>query len=378
MKKEKTISISEIKHNNRRMILEYLRKRHTLSRTDIVYDLHISFPTVIQNLQYLTELGVVDDSKRISNTGGRNAVAYTFLQNAKLAIGVDVAEFRIKAVLVNLAGEVVDIIRRDKKFCMEDDYLREIGRVVDEMVEKHQISADRLLGVGIAVPGIVDEEGEYVVYGGTMNFTGARKEQFTRYIKYPSRLLHDVYAAGCAEAWGNPEDDDVFYIMLNNTIGGSFRTGDSLYVGDTGKSGEIGHTMVETHEGRTCYCGRRGCLEVYCNAVQLAKHTDGKLDTFFDGIRNGDSRMEEILDEYLRYLAVAINNVRLLFNCKIVVGGYVGAYMELFKEKLIEHVNGLNPFGEDAAEYLLSCKYKVESTAAGAGIVFIDEYLYNI
>ena len=88
--------------------------------------------------------------------------------------------------------------------------------------------------------------------------------------------------------------------------------------------------------------------------------------------------MEEILDEYLRYLAVAINNVRLLFNCKIVVGGYVGAYMELFKEKLIEHVNGLNPFGEDAAEYLLSCKYKVESTAAGAGIVFIDEYLYNI
>ena len=99
---------------------------------------------------------------------------------------------------------------------------------------------------------------------------------------------------------------------------------------------------------------------------------------FFDEIRKGNPKMEKILDEYLRYLAVAVNNVRLLFNCKIVVGGYVGAYMDLYKEKLTGHVNELNPFGEDAAEYLLSCKYKVESTAAGAAIVFIDEYLYNI
>ena len=71
-------------------------------------------------------------------------------------------------------------------------------------------------------------------------------------------------------------------------------------------------------------------------------------------------------DKYLDNLSLGIHNLRMLFDSDIILGGYVGAYIEKYMEDLCDRIDARNPFGDPAREYLVPCKYKVEAAAAGA------------
>ena len=78
MEREK-LSANEIKIQNRQRIYQFIRENYQVSKQDVVVGLQLSLPTVTQNLEYLRNLGLIDTSKKIRNTGGRNAMAYTYL-----------------------------------------------------------------------------------------------------------------------------------------------------------------------------------------------------------------------------------------------------------------------------------------------------------
>ena len=69
------LSVNEIKIKNRQMIYQHIRAHGPVSKQDTVVALQLSLPTVTQNLEYLKEHGLIDDSQQIKNTGGRNATA---------------------------------------------------------------------------------------------------------------------------------------------------------------------------------------------------------------------------------------------------------------------------------------------------------------
>ena len=100
MSREK-ISPSEIKLKNRQMIYQYVRTNTSVSKQDIVVALQLSLPTVTQNLDYLKKQNLIDTSRKIKNTGGRNATAYTYIKEAKMAIGVYITAHHINAVAVD-------------------------------------------------------------------------------------------------------------------------------------------------------------------------------------------------------------------------------------------------------------------------------------
>lgn len=109
---EQKISPNEIKLKNRQLIYQYVRSNISVSKQDIVVALQLSLPTVTQNLQYLKEQKLIDTSRKIKNTGGRNATAYTYIQNAKMAIGVYITDHHISAVAVDLSGRVTAIVKK--------------------------------------------------------------------------------------------------------------------------------------------------------------------------------------------------------------------------------------------------------------------------
>lgn len=378
MSKEK-ISPSEIKLKNRQMIYQYVRTNTSVSKQDIVVALQLSLPTVTQNLDYLKKQKLIDTSRKIKNTGGRNATAYTYIKNAKMAIGVYITAHHMNAVAVDLSGNVTGIVKKQSQFNLNDDeYLKKIGMVVEEVKKQAGISDENLLGVGIAVPGLVSDDGESVLYGMTLDFTGKTRAEIAKYVPYHNRLVHDSYAAGYAETWSDHRVKNGFYISLSNSVGGSIIINQSIYEGDTQKGGEIGHMVVVPKGGERCYCGRSGCFDTVCRASILDQYTDGNLEEFFILLKNGDKTAEKLWDEYLDNLAVAVHNMRILFDGVIIVGGYVGAYIGDYIEELCERVDAHNPFKDCAKDYLMQCGYKIEATAAGAAIFFIDDFLNSI
>ena len=62
----------------------------------------------------------------------------------------------------------------------------------------------------------------------------------------------------------------------------------------------------------------------------------------------------------------------------IILGGYVGAYIDNYMEELYQRVDQRFPFDESARDYLIPCRYKVEAAAAGAAISYIEEFFGDI
>lgn len=373
------LSVNEIKIKNRQMIYQYIRAHGPVSKQDIVFALQLSLPTVTQNLEYLKEQGLIDDSQQIKNTGGRNAAAYTYIKGAKQAIGVYISAHHMNVVALDLAGDVLGETRRKVKFNLDDDaYLKEIGEAVETVKKEAGINDQDLLGVGISVPGLVSSDGSYVVYGKTLNFTGKTKEEIAKYIPYKSRIFHDSHAAGRITAWHNHKNPAAFYISLSNSIGGAIIVNNKLFGGIDYKGGELGHMTVVQEGGEMCYCGKRGCLETVCKTEKLDWYTNGNLEEFFQKLKDGDETAAKLWDEYLGNLSTAIHNMRMIFAEDVLLGGYVGKYIEEYMDDLRKRVDAKNPFGDKAKDYLYVSEYKGEECSAGAAIYFVEEFMDGI
>lgn len=376
MSTEKRTANIEIKQKNRTSIFQLLRRRSGISRQDIVSALDLSLPTVTQNLIELEEEGLICPSGSIGNTGGRRARAYSMVRDARTAIGLEITKHHLSAVAVDLSGSLIATIRERVNFSQTDDYYRKLGEIITRIVELAHLKEENILGVGIGVPGLITADNREVFYGEILHFTGATCEEFSKYIPYPTALFNDANAAGFAETWSNPGTRNAFYIMLSTNVGGAVYINDRQYSGDNIRAGEVGH-MVIVPGGKQCYCGRQGCLDAYCAATVLSSVTDGNLSRFFEGLQAGDPEIRAHWERYLQHLATAVMNVRMLFDCDIIIGGYVGSYMDVYLDDLKKFIEGQSSF-EKTADYLVPCRYKTEAIAAGAALYYISVFLNSI
>lgn len=365
--------------NKRQSIYQYIRKNKSVSKQDIVLGLKYSLPTITQKLQYLEGLGLVDTSRKIENTGGRNATAYTYKSEARAAIGIYLTGHHMNCLAVDLSGNVIAMMKERIVFNLEDEnYLKKIGETVEYVKNEAKIADENLLGVGVALQGLISEDGEVVTYGRTLGFTGKTRKEIAKYIPYKNRLFHDSTAAGHAEVWIRQEIRNAFYLSLTNSVGGAVIIDNKIFEGNSQKSGEIGHMTVVPRDGELCYCGQRGCFDTLCRSTFLDQYTDGNLERFFQLVKEGDEGAVRLWDEYLDNLALGVHNARILFDSDIIIGGYVGAYIEDYMEELCRRVDARASLGNVAKEFLVPCTYKVEAPAAGAAIGFIDEFFDTI
>ena len=369
------MNISDVKQNNCSSIYHYLYKKRVATKREIAVDLKLSLPTVTNTLTDLQVQGLIsNESKIISKTGGRNPVAYSYLPNARVAIGLDISRHHVKSIVVDLDGNTIHYINRKRDYSRTEDYLRMLGAEVENIVSEANLEPQKILGVGIAVPGLIDHEKGFVVDGRVIDNTGMTCADFSKYISFKSKLIHDSEAAGVAEIVKHPDMRTACYVSLCSSIGGTVLINDTFYRGDGLFSCEIGHLNLIPN-GKKCYCGQLGCFDPYCNTEVLSCNTQGDLSLFFEKLGEGDTQLAQIWETYLDHLARAINEIRLMFGCKIIVGGDIGAEIDRYMDALYARINALSPFGEKSEQYLFSCYNKKEAIASGAALYFIRDYL---
>lgn len=363
----------DVKRRNRANTLRCILTCERISQMELAQKLTLSWPTVLQNVKELAELGLVMEVGQYESTGGRKAKAYAPVKDARLAVGLDLTGNHVSVVLVDLSGQIVRYQRKTLRFSLDDAYMRELDELVQSMVGDDE---EKILGVGISLPGIVDNKAQCLRYSHILGlrdvFTGA----FSRGLPYSCSFINDANAAGLAEVYGTSDAGNLVYLSLSNSVGGAILTDGSLYTGNHLRAGEFGHNTL-VPDGRPCYCGKNGCLDAYCSARLLSDRADGNLAAFFDGVREGDAEKQALWQEYLNYLAVAVNNLHMSFDCDVIVGGYVGAFMEEFGQGLRTLLEERNTFSPDAS-YLKFCRYKLEASAVGAALTQVERFLQEI
>lgn len=366
----------DIQKINRTSVYQLLRQGQGLTKQNIVHQLGLSLPTIVNNITTLQREGLIKEEGIVGHTGGRRAKTWTMVKDARIAIGLDVTRDYVIAVAVDLAGEIIYRTQKWCKFTRSDGYYKKLGALVEKVAKDVTHDENRILGVGIGVPGLVTEDRETVFYGEILKFTGATRTEFSSYIPYKTALFNDASAAGFGEFWIHGKSGSAFYISLSNNIGGAVMIENRILNGRHYHTGEIGHLTLHPG-GKQCYCGQRGCVDPYLAATVLSNLTGGDLSAFFKRLEENDKKAVSLWDTYLDDLAMTVNNVQQLFDCTVILGGYIAEYIEKYVPELRKRATARNSFEHDA-DYIDICRYKTWSIAAGAALTFSSEFIDSI
>ncbi len=374
----------EVKKINKNRIFRYMNETEQCSMSEISAALSLSGPTVLTAVNELKEAGLVREKGEFSSTGGRKAKAFETIKEAAFSIGVDITLHHIGIAYTDLSRCVLAYERIRKPFSDTEEYFEEAAAEVAEFVAKHQVDESKIVGMGMSIPGIVNQESQTIHRSHVLDVQRDPIEKWTCKFPYPCEILNDANAAAIAECHDMDKSGGLIYLALSNSVGGAivFDTdknqivNEHIYVGDNWRSGEFGHIVIHP-EGKKCYCGKTGCLDAYCSAYNLANLENGRLEDFFEKLENGDLRHQKAWEEYLRNLAIAVDNLRMCFDCDIVLGGYVGGFMEPYLPQLKEMVSRIDIFEKDG-KYVKAGRYKKEASALGAAIYQVDGYIAKI
>lgn len=211
----------EVKKNNRNIIFRYICQHGVVSNPDISYAVKMSLPTVTQNTKELIERGLIEETGELESTGGRRAKALSVAANVRLAAGLDITKNHIGLLLTNITGEILKYNRIFLPFADEDDYYVTVNGKLEEFLEEACADREKLLGIGISFPGIVDLDREMVVHSHILGVDSVPFASISRFFAYPCYFLNDANAGAYAEGFHGDETERFFYLSLSNTVGGA-------------------------------------------------------------------------------------------------------------------------------------------------------------
>ncbi|MBE6529329.1 MAG: ROK family protein [Ruminococcaceae bacterium] len=264
-------------------------------------------------------------------------------------IGVDLGGTNIAVGLVN---EKIEIISKKSTPTIaerpNEEIVADIAKLCNEVCTEAGIAIADVESVGIASPGLVDQESGMVVYS---NNLGMREFPMIPLLR--ERIgTTNIYLENDANAaaWGEVVVGaakgcrNAIMITLGTGVGGGIIADGKIYKGFNSAGGELGHTVICV-DGRPCTCGRRGCWETYSSATGLIKTTKEKLDecekagrptkmtdliaekgklngrTAFDAMRAGDEAGTQVVEEYTKYLAIGLANMINIFQPEVILIG---------------------------------------------------------
>ncbi len=261
-----------------------------------------------------------------------------------LTVGVDLGGTKIATSLVDANGKIVASNRRDTAAARgADRIIEDITAGLRECIAGE--SPPNAVGVGIA--GQVDPGNGTVLHAPNLDWTNVPlRDRLADAAGLPVFVLNDVQAATFGE-WKHGAGQGVsnlVTVFVGTGVGGGVVTEGALTRGCSGSAGELGHLKIEM-KGRSCTCGRVGCVEAYAGGWAIgqrarelvATHPERATHlitlagsdpitgrTVAEAFHAGDALAVELVHEVARALGVAVASVVNAFNpCLIVLGGGV-------------------------------------------------------
>jgi predicted NBD/HSP70 family sugar kinase len=344
-------SLTSLRELNRGRVIESLRELGVASRAEIARSTGLSPATVSTLVGQLVETGlVVDAPQRLSrrSQSGRPPALITLDPSAGVAIGIDFGKRHLAVAVSDLSHEIL----AERWRTIHEDYDARAGmdgavKLVDEALTRSGTERDRVLGVGLGLPGPIHRSTGTVGSSAILpGWTDVRiAEVMSERLALPVHVDNDANLGALAELhWGAGHGaSTLVYLKMATGIGAGLVIGGRLFHGAGGTAGEIGHTTVD-EAGPICRCGNRGCLEMVASAPALAellRATRGEVtgERVVELALEGDPGCRRAIADAGSYTGHAVANLCNLFNPeRIVVGGSLGAAGEVLLGPLREAV----------------------------------------
>lgn len=172
--------------------------KHVTSKAEIAKELNLSMPTVLANVNDLLEKMVLEETGEYASTGGRKAKSIGINKSYCHAMGILITANHIEMVLVNLGDEIIKKDRIRLKFTAELFYCTEVAQKVKNFLEG-ELAKDTLLGIGVAIPGIIDQKERIVLKSHALGIENYSLRFLEQALEIPVYFENDANAAMLAE-----------------------------------------------------------------------------------------------------------------------------------------------------------------------------------
>jgi len=326
---------------NQAVILDLIRREPGASRADLQRSSGLASQTVSNIARRLIDAGMVRECEPTEVIRGRPSIPLAVNADGAFAVGVHVDPARLTLVLVDVAGQV----RRRQQLRMPqtsspNELTSLIAVSTGRLIREFGIAREKVLGLGIAVPGPLDVRTGVVLQPPqlpTWRDVHLRADLHDA-TGMPVLLDKDVTAAATAEL-RHSHDPDFLFLYLGSGVGASVVIGGQVLRGVTNNIGEIGDILVDPAAEDLGWGGRRGGLAAACVpealVIQAAQAGLMPLPDVHDYLAlddactllsqlaaDGDARAAALLDRAARRVAAGIGVlVNFLDVPRVVLGG---------------------------------------------------------
>ncbi|WP_055601532.1 ROK family transcriptional regulator [Streptomyces aureus] len=273
-------TVRDLRRENRTAVLRRLYFDGPMSRLMLGPATGLSSGSVSNVVAELVADGLVEEAGSVDSAGGRPRTLVRITPASGFMIGVDIGETRVRIELFDLT--LTELARTERPLACSGprtarydvdlvvDHLRE---GIAEVLRIADVPADRLIGVGVGVPGIVARTAEdgAVVHGQTVGWDAVPFERLLRAAvdlpeSVPYWIDNGAKTLGQAEMWfgAGRGARSAVVVLFGSGVGACVVT-DPM---GPGRAVEWGHLTVRVR-GRRCRCGAQGCLEAYAGAEAL-------------------------------------------------------------------------------------------------------------
>ena len=334
-----------LKQGNKRVIMQALLHDSTATKRELANRTQLTFATISNLLTELLEEGMVRKLGFAISNGGRKPLQYGINPAAYGFFGIEIRMQEIVYAFMNFKGDVVCSLKQPFAAIQgPHEAARRIGETVHTLADEQGVQTERIGGIGISVPGLIDYDTGVVA--NSPNMPKWRNVPFRDMLfdlfQVPCYLEKSAYTAAFSELrFGAAKGiRQMIYVLVDAGIGAGIVVNGELYRGAFNGAGEIGHT-VAMENGRVCNCGKTGCLETVASGLALRHELKQigrgvEFDHLEDLISQNDSQVMAIIAEAGKHLGTAVGNLCNTLNPDmIVIGGAVGnisAYFESARE----------------------------------------------
>ncbi len=337
-----------MKRMNRNLMIKHIVKAGVISRSELSRATGLALPSIMRIADELIEKALIVESGEGKSTGGRKPQLLKINAAHKYIIGIEIAHVS-NITLADFSGTPIDHMTLDTRaFDTPKDVLKKLLETIWIFFDKHNLGPSQVAGLGIGTPG---SGFKYKRTQKRAILKGWDKIDVRQW--FEERLAVPVYIDNVcrtrtlSELWFGLGKvyDDFLYAFIDQGVGTGIVSGGEIVEGHNGVAGEFGHTGI-VYNGKTCYCGKKGCIEMYISAGALSNAIEPYVGKELDAhpfewllAHEDDPVLVPFFDQTADYIAYGLANLINLYNPPVIVlGGSVPEKLKGLKPLVETHV----------------------------------------
>lgn len=365
------------KASNLRLVLNLITTAHPVSRAEIAKLTNLTKQTISNLIDELTNAGLVIETGIRREGVGKPSRMLELNPQGAYTLGLRIGQRKIEAGAYNIVGQALSVQSRNLTETTPEALTGVLAELCRSCLQEAAIEQHRVLGIGLVLPPpplrrlhaeeqqspfsnrpyqiirrlLIAQTGLPVICGDTATAVSASEMLF-----------------GAAK-----ELENFVYIHLGESIEAGIICNRQVHNGHKGTTGHLGHVIINTN-GAECWCGNRGCLDLYASLGSLTKHLGSRLrpeDDWHQSLPTPDTHkpaLESWFEQMSEPMRIALNIIENLLNPQtVILGGDVPSwFIDQFIRKLRPFIPSIAQFGERQIPRLIRAPHTEHMALRGA------------